>query len=1095
MQSLPTGGAMIAINTTEHDIQPYLSDTVALAAVNTTDSVVISGDAEDVHAVAHHFAKAGTKTRHLAVSHAFHSPHMDPILNEFRTAISALTFHLPAIPVVSTLTGQLTGAFTADYWTQQLRSTVRFADAVQTLHDNDVTAYLELGPEPALSPLVGTATAIAVQRSSRDQATQLITALAQAHNHGIHVDWTTIHTGQRTSLPTYPFQHQSYWLHPRPHTNIAATGLTTSDHPLLTALIEPAGTTSLILAGRISVGTHPWLADHSVLGATLLAGTAYLDMALHAAELAGCDLVEELALETPLVLPTTGAVQIQVSVQAPDDAGRRTIAIHSRPDDATPEPETVWVRHAAGSLAADTYVEPAFSLQRPTDAEPVDVTDAYDRLAGQGYHYGPVFQGLQAVWWQQDDCYAEASIPDGTSTAGHTIHPALLDAVLHSLAMRDNAGQLALPFAWRGVRLYARDASTLRARISSGEGDSFGIELSDAQGRPVAVVESLLTRPVTADLLAAAGNPARDALFELRWDPVAAPVVAGDPGVHNRIADFAPAPIGDVVEAARASVTDALAQLQDWITGDHAVDGRLAIVTHNGVSVGDNDIVNLAHATVWGLVRSAQNEHPGQFVLIDIDEDGQGLVHAALETGESQLAIRNGQILTPRLVSAPRAPTREMGINPGGTVLITGGTGTLGGLIARHLVTTHGARHLLLTSRRGGDAEGTAELTSELTGLGAIVTVIASDTADSGQLATLLADIPAEHPLTAVIHTAGVVDDALITDLTPARLNTVLRPKVDAAWNLHQQTRHLDLAAFVLYSSVSGTLGSAGQANYASANAFLDALAHHRRTHNLPATALSWGLWERTSAMTEGLDQTNLSRIRRTGIVPLHTQDALALFDTALSTGRPHLVAARIDRAVLRAQADSGALPALLRGIIRTSRKTAGPRHDAGWAKQLAAMPDNTRYDAMLDLVRREVADVLAHPASSGIDPDRGFLELGFDSLTAVELRNQLTAATGLRLGATIIFDHPTPASLAHYLKDELAPSMAADNERMVLAELDKLEAAVPAMAEHARLGIAQRLQELGARLSTKSTGDTSPVERVHEATDEELFDFIDNEL
>ncbi|MGW0811620.1 polyketide synthase dehydratase domain-containing protein, partial [Nonomuraea sp. NPDC002799] len=573
-----------------------------------------------------------------------------------------------------------------------------------------------------------------------DQHTYLINALAQAHNHGVTVDWTTIHTGHTVPLPTYPFQRQTYWLHPNPHTDITSTGLTTSQHPLLTALIEPAGTADLILAGRISRATHPWLADHSVLGTTLLAGTAFLDMALHAAELAGCDLVDELTLETPLALPDTGAVQIQVSVNAPDDAGHRAIAVHSRTGDTASE--TVWVRHAAGSLASVAPVETASFAPWPGDVEPIDVSDVYDRLAEHGYRYGPAFQGLQAVSRHGEDLYVEVSVQDGTtSAADHLIHPALLDAVLHSLALRGRE-QLALPFAWRGVRLHTRGAAALRARISSGAPDSFTMELTDAEGTPVASVESLLTRPVTADLLAAVRNPVRDALFQLRWQPVAAPAVTGSPAVHDRIADFGPQPIGDVVDAAHASVAEALAQLRSRLTDDQAAPGRLVIVTHQAVAVGDGhgqgdgdgDGVNLAHAAVWGLVRSAQNEHPGRFVLVDVDEQGSALLETALATGEPQVAIRDGQVLIPQLVSVSDVPARPLGLAPDGTVLITGGTGALGALLARHLVTTYGVQHLLLTSRRGPDAPGAPELARELTNLGATITITAADIADPQQL-------------------------------------------------------------------------------------------------------------------------------------------------------------------------------------------------------------------------------------------------------------------------------------------------------------------------------------------------------------------------
>ncbi|OLE20067.1 MAG: hypothetical protein AUG49_26135 [Catenulispora sp. 13_1_20CM_3_70_7] len=377
--------------------------------------------------------------------------------------------------------------------------------------------------------------------------------------------------------------------------------------------------------------------------------------------------------------------------------------------------------------------------------------------------------------------------------------------------------------------------------------------------------------------------------------------------------------------------------------------------------------------------------------------------------------------------------------NPDGTALITGGTGTLGGLLAKHLVTGHGIRNLILASRAGDQAPGAAQLSEELTELGARVTIAACDAADRAALAEVLAAIPAEHPLTAVVHAAGVLDDGVLPALNRDRLSHVLRPKVDAAINLHDLTAGNDLAMFVLFSSASGTFGTPGQANYAAANTFLDALAAHRRAQGLPATALAWGYWAQTSALTGHLDADDLSRMTRGGALPLSSDQGLALFDTATGLDQALQVPIRLDLAGLRAAAGSGPVPPLYRALVRTVTRRAADAvagDAAAFADRLARLPDTERFPTALDLVRRHVATVLGYASAHAVDPDRGFVELGFDSLTAVELRNRLNAASGLRLPATLVFDYPTTAALAGHLLAELAPGVDADNAADMNADL-----------------------------------------------------------
>jgi NAD(P)-dependent dehydrogenase (short-subunit alcohol dehydrogenase family)/acyl carrier protein len=386
--------------------------------------------------------------------------------------------------------------------------------------------------------------------------------------------------------------------------------------------------------------------------------------------------------------------------------------------------------------------------------------------------------------------------------------------------------------------------------------------------------------------------------------------------------------------------------------------------------------------------------------------------------------------------------TERRPLAPDGTVLITGGTGTLGSLLARHLVRAHGVRRLLLVSRRGRTAPGADELAAELRGAGARVTVAAADAADRDALAEVLAAIPAEHPLTAVVHAAGILDDALLEDLGPERLAAVFRPKTDAAWNLHELTRDLDLAAFVLFSSGAGVIGNAGQAGYAAANGYLDGLARLRRAEGLTAVSLAWGLWSQASGMTGRLGDAGLGRLARGGLLGLSTAEGLALFDAALGARDAVVVPARFDLAALRSLAAAGELPPVLRGLVRSPRtaaRQAAEERAGSFADRLAALSAAERTNTALDLVRRNAAAVLGHSAPDAIGAAQAFRDLGFDSLAAVELRNRLARAAGVRLPATLVFDHPTPARLARRLLEEIVPEPPGhgDGIAAAIAEMD----------------------------------------------------------
>ena len=1144
MQALPHGGSMVAVDASEDDVLPLLAgleSRVSVAAVNGPSSVVLSGDEAEVLRLAEELAARGHVTKRLHVSHAFHSPLMEPMLDAFRAVVERLTFRPPTVPFVSTSTGTSADAETLcspDYWTDQVRQSVRFHDAVRTLHDQGVRTFLELGPGGVLTAMVQDCLAeadeavAAVPTLRRDQSEPraVVSALARLHVRGVPVDWAPLFTGsdaRRVDLPTYAFQRRRYWLD-----SVTAAGdagaarLTDAAHPLLRGLVTLPDSDGVLCTGRLSLSTHPWLADHTVGGAVLVPGTALVDAVVRAGDETGCPHLDELIIAAPLVLPEQGAAQLQIAVAAPDGTGRRPVTVHSRPADAAPD--TPWTRHADGLLAPATAdAPPPAGAWPPPAAERADADGFYPAMREAGYAYGPLFRGLHSVWTHGDEVYAEVALPAEREADAREfgLHPGLLDAALHAASFGALSGigkdRLMLPFAWNGLTLHASGATALRVTLAPAGPDAFSLEATDPTGTPVLSLASLVFRPVSADQLRGHRTP-HDLLHHLTWTPLP-PLDRTPQSPAPLLVDLTDTTAAEGPERTRELCGRVLRAVQHHLDegdeGDEGADGSgtpggrperpgVLILTRGACppdTAETTEAPDPAMAAVWGLVRVAQSEHPGRIAVADLDghEASRQAALAAVASGEPQLAIRAGRALVPRLAHLPAtAPELGRPLDTEGTVLITGGTGTLGGLVARHLAAAHGVRNLLLVSRTGDASEAARALRAELAEQGARVTFAACDAGDRDALAAVLAAIPAEHPLTAVVHAAGVLDDGVIASLSPERFDPVLRAKADAAWHLHELTRDTDLAAFVLFSSASGLLGTPGQANYAAANAFLDALAQHRQAHGLPATSLAWGLWAQASGMTRQLGTGELRRGGRAGMDALSSDEGLRLLDAALRSGHAQLMPARLNLAALGDTAPTD-VPPLLRGLIRTPRRAArdtAATDGPSLTQRLTALPDAERAEALLSLVRTEAAIALGHDTAASIGADQAFSGIGFDSLTAVDLRNRLTAATGVRLPATLIFDYPTPTVLATHLGGRLGTVPAA--RPAVLTELDRLEKAFATAGADDELHaqVVARLEALTAKWwSLGGEADELGAEDddfdFDSATDDEIFDLIDNEL
>ncbi|MGP4052944.1 type I polyketide synthase, partial [Streptomyces sp. 2A115] len=1103
MQALPPGGAMVAVAAGEDEVAGLLGDGVEVAAVNGPSSVVLSGDQDAVLAVADRLRERGHKTKRLAVSHAFHSLRMEPMLADFAAELSQVVWRPPVIPVISNVTGRpAEPEELADpqYWARHVRRPVRFADGIAAAVRYGGELFVELGPGAALTGLVeetATATAtevtcVAALRDGRPEEQTLLASMAELFVRGVAVDWAEVLPGGTGSapvdLPTYAFDHQHYWLRTaEPATDAVSLGLAGADHPLLGAVVRLPQSDGLVFTSRLSLRSHPWLADHAVGGVVLVPGTGLVELAVRAGDEAGCGVLEELVIEAPLVVPERGGVRLQVAVGGPGEDGSRTVEIYSLSEDIADEGGAeVWTQHATGMLSSAAAqpdgVGTAFDFGAwpPPGAQPldVDVRGFYDGLLERGYGYGPAFQGLRAVWRRGEEVFAEVALPEEQRKEADRfgIHPALLDASLHAgmlaaapdTAEEGSPGEPVLPFAWNGLVLHAVGASVLRVRLAPGGPGAVSLAAADEAGGLVVTMDSLVSRPVSTDQLETAADDSRDSLFGVEWTELssaqgaeASPswVAVATADEVTGLAGSAEVPAVVVLEAVGGDEADAVLALssrvlgvvQAWLAaGVELEESRLVVLTRGAVPAGgEGGVSDPAGAAVWGLVRAAQAEHPDRFVLLDIDPAADGGVEPVLGPvlagGEPQVAVRGTALSVPRLTRAvPQVPTARAVFGPEGTVLVSG-AGSLGGLVARHLVARHGVRHLLLASRRGPDAEGVGELVAELAEQGAVVSVAACDLSDRDQVRALLASVPDEHRLTGVVHTAGVLDDGVIGALTPERLAGVFAPKVDAARHLDELTRGLDLDAFVVFSSASGVFGSAGQGNYAAANAFLDGLMANRRAAGLPGLSLAWGLWEQTNGMTAHLGGVDQARASRGGVLAILEAEGVELFDTAIGSGQALLLPIKLDLRTLRTQAAAGTgVPHLLRGLVRVGRQAAraASSTDGGLVRRLAGLAEAEQETLLLDLVRAQAAAVLGHAGPAGVRADTAFNEAGFDSLTSVELRNRLREATGLKLPPTLIFDYPAPLALARYLRDELgdtvagtpsvAPAVAADPDEPI---------------------------------------------------------------
>ncbi len=712
MGALPAGGAMLAVEASEEEVAMAIEEfegELAIAGLNAPQASVVSGSTAEIERFGEVWKERGRRTNRLRVSHAFHSPLMEPMLEEFGEIAAGLKFGPARIPIVSNVSGELAGEELSqpDYWVRHVRSAVRYADGVAALGRVGVTRFLELGPDgilaattqQSLAPEVAPDVLVVptLRAKDEDEPVSFMTFLGALHAHGIAIDWEVFlapHEPRLVELPTYAFQRERYWLEdPGTVGDVALVGQAPTEHQLLGAAVRRADDDGWILTGRISLKQQPWLADHAVMGLVLLPGTGFVELALAAGRQVGAELIEELAFEAPLILAEDAAVQLQVVVDEREEDGTRRVAIYSRPQD---DGDTAWVRHASGSLSSAPAEEDAEGVEAlsewpPEEAEPVDIEFLYDRLAGAGYDYGPAFQGLHAIWHRGEELFAEVALDDQQAREAERfgVHPALFDSALHAAlhaALTEEEGKLMVPFSVRGVRLRNRGAAALRIRLTRSEDDALRLEACDHDGASVLSVEGLVARPIDIDALRG-GETVHSSLYKVNWVILAAPAPAEGParlalvgdielsGAEQRYGDLdalvaaveggEPAPDfvlvavdtatgDDPATAVHTVVRETLARVQAMVGQKALADARLVFVTRGALKAVEGEAPEPAQAAALGLLRSAQSEYLGRIVLLDLDPAASGAepdVQGLLAAGEPQLAVRQRSVYAPRLAS------------------------------------------------------------------------------------------------------------------------------------------------------------------------------------------------------------------------------------------------------------------------------------------------------------------------------------------------------------------------------------------------------------------------------------------------------------
>ncbi|MBU8894069.1 type I polyketide synthase [Corallococcus sp. M34] len=1109
MQALPQRGGMLAVRASEEllarAVAPF-SREVSVAAVNGPTDGVLAGASEPLRALAESLQREGIECRPLKVSHAFHSPLMEPMLDDLEREVALLRPRVPELPFVSTVTGMLAREelTTASYWRRHARETVRFAAGMRAAFAKGVDILLELGPAPVLLGLGQSCVSdervqwLPSLRPGRSDLEQTRASLSELWVRGAPVELASLNSRGRHShvpLPNYPFQRKRHWMRLRP----AQGEGTPTRHPLLGRRLVSAAKVHQF-EGALSTEAFTYLAAHRVHDALIVPGATYLELGAAAGREVlgdGALCLEDVRFHTPLRLDEDREPRtVQTLVTPAEGTQPASFEVHS----LAPGGFTL---HASGRLVATSTGtasrhEDPLTLARRC-AENVSVPDFYQRIAEHGIEYGPTCRAVTRFGRGHQESFGHLALPEslGADASAYVLHPVLLDAcfqVLGAIFPEGPPGSLYLPVGLGRLRVHERLGTEVLVHARLDGGPALGERVHTAHftllspdGRVLAELERLEFQQAPREaLLGSSDRVPRSWFYETAWRPVPLPsraveaptsperwLVLGDAaGLGRQVCDALratgatclhalPRPSGsDTIELA----LDSLASARRMLSEAGPITGLLHLTALDVPATRDvgpdtlmsawrtllGGVLHLVHAAsetgtaprwvlvtrgaqaphgatrpelacVAGLGKAIAQEHPELRCLrVDLDsaprEDAATQLVAELRQrgDEDEVCLRGGQRLVPRLRRAPEASegAPRLSLPAEATYLVAGGLGGLGLKVARRLV-ERGARHVALLGRRPPTAEAGAVL-RELEAMGAHVVTLQVDLGVESDAAAALASLARTMPpLRGVIHAAAVLEDGMLLQQDLERFGRVLGPKALGAWHLHRLTLAQPLDFFVLFSSVASLLGHSGQSGYVAANAFLDALAHHRHALGLPALAINWGPWSEVGLAATG---HGLERARRLGVTPLSPEQGLAAFEQLLGQLRPQVGLVAVNWPAL------GRLTATPFFSEVAGEATRGPPGGGDFRHRYAAAPVADRPRLLHAHLGALVTRVLGLDPSKPLDPEQGLFEAGMDSLMATELRNALQASLGRAFPASVVFDHPSIGALADHLARELAP-------------------------------------------------------------------------
>ncbi|MEH2207655.1 MAG: SDR family NAD(P)-dependent oxidoreductase [Nostoc sp.] len=1145
MQALPQTGTMVAVFTDLAQVCAAIDSLpeVAIAAINAPRQIVISGATAAIASAVAILEARGVQTKSLKVSHAFHSPLMQPMVAEFGQIAQQASYRTPNpnIRFISNITGQLAGVeiSTPEYWVQHILQPVQFANSIVSLSALGNLACLEVGPHPILVSMGRQCIPesghlwLGSLKSQESDWQQMLSSLAALYEQGISVNWSEFHRGsehRRVVLPNYPFERSRFWVEPNKDSSQENVQLSSanlkSSHPLLGSRLHLADSKEIRFQTQINSHFPAFLADHCIYGKVIMPGTAYLEMVLGTAAkvLKSKNLIlENVLYKRALVLSENEVKTLQLILQPTEQQGYSFEIFSCELDEEDSSPS--WMLHVSGNVTTSN-LKPSMELSAthwlPKNVASHNQAEHYQQFLQRGVDYGASFRGVKQLWLDSEVVTGEIELPQTCvlETDTYQFHPALLDAcfqVLQAKFPQDSSKESYVPIAIKRLQVCDRPSNRLwsigRVHPSENSGKTLisDLQLVADDGEILAVVEGLQIQRVASATLTVSPQVPPDWLYQIEWRPQArrerSPatqqnwlILADSQGISQQLArrflergdtctlvfpgqkyemlsefkftldtqnpehfqqllseivskrsrlsgvvqlssletgETAPTlTVEDLAAATRISCGSTLYLVQALVKTMGTKPPQLWVVTKGAVSGG----AGLVQSPLWGMGKAIVREHPElQLRLVDLDtQENDRLSQNPLDElfaeltspdEENQIAFRNGMRQVARLVPYRNPNQADIPIHADSTYLITGGLGGLGLLIAHWLV-ERGAKHLVLMGRRGTNEQSDRQI-QQLQAQGVSAIAMQADVSVQSQVAEVLAEISRSHPpLRGIIHAAGVWDDGVLLQQTWERFHRVMAPKVQGAWNLHTLTQDLPLDFFILFSSATSVLGSAGQANYCAANAFLDALAHYRHQLGLSGLSINWGAWAEIGIAAK---RQLGKQLQHQGIEMMSPSQGLQALEQSFSWEVAQVAVMPLNWLTFMQQFSPGTCPAYLAfSQVGIAQSTSPPPMEI--QQQLQTHDFGDRLQILTIYLKEKIAKVLGCSVDR-VDANQALSKAGLDSLMAIEIRNRIITELGIDLSLEKFVEGSSINQLADLLLKQLALQGLNENSAMEITE------------------------------------------------------------